>query len=324
MKYEASTVYAFTPLNGNEKAHGNPALVVFGKLTDEERKIIAQQSRVELNGDLIELPIIDFIEPVDVENNIFNIRYYFFTGMEVSICGHGTICAVKAITEKYKKEKKKQIFTFNLNKNFEENSSQPQLKIESDGTYFRVEFDDVKIEPLDNSDLVYDFLLEHIPGIVKETIYYGELKDYMCISNDAKIIRETVIPLNELKKIRKLNPTYRGIFVVAKSDREGYDYETSVISDGLPAPVYKDPACGSANKEVPQFIRAVNLFPNRFKSGDVENFKMYYPYRCAEIGIIGGVQDVEYRWKDGKIFVVSGAKFGKNLELTVENGKLYF
>ena len=99
-KYEAATVYAFTPLSGNDKAHGNPALVVFGDPTDEEKVLISQQARVELNGDMMESPIIDFVRPVDVENNIFDIRYYFCTGMEVSICGHGTICATKAIMEK--------------------------------------------------------------------------------------------------------------------------------------------------------------------------------------------------------------------------------
>ena len=34
-KYEATTVYAFTALDGNDRAHGNPALVVFGDPTDE-------------------------------------------------------------------------------------------------------------------------------------------------------------------------------------------------------------------------------------------------------------------------------------------------
>ena len=180
------------------------------------------------------------------------------------------------------------------------------------------------MKPLDKSDKMYDFLLKNIPDIVDGTIYYGDLKDYLCVSNNPKSLRETIIPLKELQKMRKLNPTCRAIFVVAKSDKDDYDYETSVISDGLPAPAYKDPACGSANKEIPQLIRLANLFPNRFKNGSVENFKMYYPYRYAETGIMGGVQDVKYEWKEGKIFVKSGAKFGKFLELTINDKKVSY
>ncbi|MDR1499162.1 MAG: PhzF family phenazine biosynthesis protein [Rickettsiales bacterium] len=325
-KYEAFTAYAFTPLGGTDKAHGNPALVVFGdkSLTEKEKFLISRQARVELNDEMIELPIITFIEPVDVEKNNFNIQYYFCSGMEVSICGHGTLCATKVILEKYKKKNEKQSFTFNLNQSFEENRVFPQLKIESDGTHFTAEFDDVDFTPLAKDSKVYEIIQKNLPNIVDNTVYISSLKDYICVCSNAETLRKTIIPLTELRKIREIDETYRCVIAVSPSNIKGYDYETTVFSDGLPAPVYKDPACGSANKEMPKLLRITNTFPNRFKSGDTEHFRMFYPYRYAETGIMGGIQEVEYRYKENKIFVTCGVKFGKGSEITIDGDKIIF
>ena len=323
-KYEGKTIYAFTSLDGSNIAHGNPGLVVFGNPNEEERILISKNATVELNNEYIKLPIIVFVNPVDIENNLFDIRYYFCTGKEMNICGHGTICAVKAIIEKYDKKHTKQFYNFNLNQDFKENQRFPLLKIESDGNYFITELDDVNFEEVAKDNEIRKIIKRNLPSVIEETIYKSELRDYIFVCKDPKELRKTIIPLEELQNIRKIDSTYRGLFTVAISDKEGYDYETTVISDELPAPVYKDPACGSANKEILKLLRITNTFPNRFKKGDIENFRMYYPYRSEELGILGGIQDIEYHYKIGKIFVKSGAKFGKNIEIEINNNFINF
>ncbi|MDR0423482.1 MAG: hypothetical protein LBH46_02720, partial [Rickettsiales bacterium] len=124
------------------------------------------------------------------------------------------------------------------------------------------------------------------------------MEDYVCVCKDAKQLRELIIPQNDLLKLRKtLNRNYRIFVAVAPSTIDGYDYETTVFSDELPAPVFKDPACGSANKEVPQLLRLTaektGLFIDKFKASIV-NFKMFYPYRFSEWNIKGGIQEIEY------------------------------
>jgi predicted PhzF superfamily epimerase YddE/YHI9 len=244
--------------------------------------------------------------------------------MEVSICGHGTICATRTIFEKYNKKHEKQNFIFNLNQDFEENREFPQLKIESDFTRYVAEFDDVDFTPLAKNSKIYNLVHNNLPSIVNDTIYESSLRDYICVCNDAVALRKTIISLGELKKIREIDKTFRGVIVVAPSNINGYDYETTVFSDGLPAPVYKDPACGSANKEMPKLLKISNIFPNKFKSDSPEYFKMFYPYRYEETGIMGGIQEVKYDHKKGKVFVTCGVRFGKKLGITVDNGKIIF
>ncbi|GHV24778.1 hypothetical protein FACS189465_2300 [Clostridia bacterium] len=131
-------------------------------------------------------------------------------------------------------------------------------------------------------------------------------------------------PLDVLLKIRKLSPNYRALFIVGKSDKEGYDYETTAMSDGLPPPYYKDPACGSANKMIPLLIKTTKLFHDRFKTDTPEKFRMFYPYNYSKTGIMGGIQDVEYDHKNGKTFVVSGVTFGKNVIIRIKENKINF
>ena len=302
INYETKVVYVFTSINGNEKAHGNPALVVFGDPEEREAFDIATKSRTLLNGEFIGSPIISFITPRNIEKNEFNIKYRFCNGTPMSICGHGTIGATKAIIDKYG-IKGKNTFRFYLDQSFEDNKRFPYINIETDGNYFRAEFDEVNISKLEGNEIT-DIILKNLPNTKNSAIYKTENRDYICVYNSAEELRNIVIPKSELDKIRELDPTYRAILTTAVSDVKGYDYETTVFSDCLPAPVYKDPACGSANKFIPKLLRIENCFPDRFKNSDVETFKMFYPYRFVENGIKGGIQDVEYYLKKGKYLLI--------------------
>lgn len=124
-----------------------------------------------------------------------------------------------------------------------------------------------------------------------------------------------------MEKLRRICPEFRLLIVIAKSEIKGFDYETSIISDQLPKPFYKDPACGSANKEVIKFLKINNLFPEKFIN-DIAKFKMFYPYRYSETGIMGGIQNVEAEWKKGIVNIICEASLGAKLNLKIENNKL--
>lgn len=89
---QVTVVTAFS----NSTTGGNPAAIVFldfSTLTTEALAAIAQK----LNE-----PITTFISPTPVPTNNekivqFPVRYFAPTGMEVPLCGHGTIAAAKAI-----------------------------------------------------------------------------------------------------------------------------------------------------------------------------------------------------------------------------------
>ena len=320
MLYESYITYGFSSKAANFKAHGNPALIIFGNPTEEEIKIICKESKIDLNGVTIQFPIIDIIEPINIEKNIFSIKYYFPTGNEVNICGHGTICATRAIIERYKKEGKMETYTFQLNKKFEENKIQPEIKVESDGETFKITFLDVDLIDFSKKEKINKYLNENIPefsGICS----YGTLKDIICFSNNSKKLRETNFTSEQMEKLRRICPEFRLLIVIAKSEIKGFDYETSIISDQLPKPFYKDPACGSANKEVIKFLKINNLFPEKFIN-DIAKFKMFYPYRYSETGIMGGIQNVEAEWKKGIVNIICEASLGAKLNLKIENNKL--
>jgi PhzF family phenazine biosynthesis protein len=331
-EYEISIVFAFS----GEKAHGNPALVVFAdNISDENKREITKQARVSINGESeVILPIIDFVKVNDLQKKIFDIEYWL-PDRQVSICGHGTIAAVKAIVEKYNiNDGKEYEYTFNLNvKDFKENAKFPQLKVKSDGKNFELKVDDIVYpSPLPKTDPAYKLIDEELKGnLVDGILYFTDLHDYVCVCKDAKALRELVISkekLIELKNIKKEERNYRIFIAVAPTDIENYDYETTVFSDELPPPVYKDPACGSANKEVPQLLKLSGLFADKFKDKDGAKFKMFYPYRFADAtaknkGWKGGIQEVLY--KDGKIFVKSNTSDGKRGIATCnEGGKIDF
>ncbi|GHV24785.1 hypothetical protein FACS189465_2320 [Clostridia bacterium] len=136
-KFFGKFVYAFTPINGDDKAHGNPALVVFGDPNENEIKLISTESKIKLNGELMALPIIAFVK--EIGNNEYNIKYRFCTGMPINICGHGTVAAAKAIAESKNITTKSEII-FHLEQCFKENRKFPTIKVETDGYYFNVNF----------------------------------------------------------------------------------------------------------------------------------------------------------------------------------------
>jgi predicted PhzF superfamily epimerase YddE/YHI9 len=328
--YETSVVFAFS----GENAHGNPALVVFADDISKDDKLkIVEQARVSINGEEpTTLPIISFVKENNVADKVFDIEYWF-PGGQISICGHGTVAALRAIIEKYKiVEGEECTYTFNLNKDFPENAKFPQLKIKSDGIRFFLELNDVEYpEPLPESDSVYQLLKKELKdNLFDGKIYFTDLHDYVCVCKDAKLLRETIIPKEKLLEIRNTegDRNYRIIIAVAKSDFKDFDYETTVFSEQLPPPVFKDPACGSANKEVPRLLKLTNLFPDKF-STDIAKFRMFYPYRYADEtakikGVMGGIQEVEYRHKDGIAIVSSNTSKGKWGKVTINGNKVIF
>jgi predicted PhzF superfamily epimerase YddE/YHI9 len=327
--YETCVVFAFS----GENAHGNPALVVFAEDISEEDKIkITEQARVSINGEEpTTLPIIAFIKENDVANKIFDIDYWF-PGRKINICGHGTVASLRAIIEKYNMDDgKENTYTFNLNKDFPENNKFPQLKIKSDGVHFFLELNDIEYPKLLLKDEpAYQLIKEELKdNLLDGNIYFTDLHDYVCVCKDVKLLRETIIPKEKLFNLRKIDSerNYRAFITVAKSDFEGYDYETTVFCDQLPPPVFKDPACGSANKEIPQLLKISNVFPDKF-STDVANFKMFYPYRFADKTakkqMMGGIQNVEYRHKEGVIIVSSNTSEGEWGKCTINNDECVF
>jgi predicted PhzF superfamily epimerase YddE/YHI9 len=334
--YETSTVYAFSTDDNDkdEKAHGNPALIVFvDEISDKDRGKITSQARISINGeDPVILPIIDFIKVNDLNKKIFDVEYWL-PFRQVPVCGHGTIGAVRAIIDRYGlNDGKEYEYTFNLNtKDFPVNVDFPQMKVKSDGKIFKLEVDDVTFtDPVPSDDPAYKFIKKELKGnFIEETLYFTPLHDYVCVCRDAKQLRDTVIPLEkliELRNIKKEERNYRLFIVIAPSDITGYDYETTVFSDELPEPVYKDPACGSANKEVPKVLRLTRektgFFKEKFgNDGNIAHFKMFYPYRVSDQtvkikGVKGGIQEVDYDYKNSKITVIG--KVGKAKKGTVE------
>lgn len=74
-------------------------------------------------------------------------------------------------------------------------------------------------------------------------------------------------------------------------------------------------------KEVIKFLKINNLFPEKFIN-DIAKFKMFYPYRYSETGIMGGIQNVEAEWKKGIVNIICEASLGAQLNLKIENNKL--
>jgi len=321
-KYEASYVYAFTSSEGKDKAHGNPALIVFGDPVEKDKQIISKESKILLNDEMMKLPIICFIEPIENKECEFNIKYRFCNGMPVNVCGHGSMAAAKAVVDKYNITKSCKLI-FHLDQNFEENRQFPILGIRTDGKIFTIEFDDVKIWNISDNHPVSQLFYKHFKSIIPGSVYETKLNDYIFVCANADDVRNVNLFEKGVKKVREFKSNYRGIMVVAPSNKQGYDYETTVFSDGLPGPLYKDPACGSANKEIPQLLKVNNIFPERFKT-DIEHFKMFYPFRYSELGIMGGIQTVEYKHKEGIIFVSGSAEIGDRVWLEVDKNSLYF
>ncbi|MDR3258951.1 MAG: PhzF family phenazine biosynthesis protein [Fusobacteriaceae bacterium] len=339
--YETSTVFAFSTDDSDkhEKAHGNPALIVFAdEISVEDKGKITSQARISINSeDPVILPIIDFIRVNDLNKKIFDVEYWL-PFREVPVCGHGTIGAVRAIIDRYGlNDGKEHEYTFNLNtKKFPVNVDFPQLKVKSDGKTFKLEVDDVTFpEPLSSDDPAFHLIKQELKGnFIDGTLYFTPLQDYVCVCKDAKQLRNTVIPVEkliELRNIKKEERNYRLFVAMAPSDIEGYDYETTVFSDELPEPVYKDPACGSANKEVPKLLRLTKgktgFFKEKFENDEnISHFKMFYPYRFADEtakikGVKGGVQEVDYDYKNSKITVIGKVSRGKKGTIEIDESE---
>ncbi|MDR2526414.1 MAG: PhzF family phenazine biosynthesis protein [Rickettsiales bacterium] len=336
-KYEASIVFAFS--NKKEKAHGNPALIVFvddsDKLDDKERALITENAKVSINGENpVILPIISFISKIDDIN--FKIRH-FLPNREVSSCGHGTVASTKAIIEKYGKIGNEYIF--HLNKSFKENEKNPIYKVEvGEDNFILYPGNDTDFYSIDENDDGYKIIQKNLgDNFIDGTLYKTGLDDYICLCENAKQLRETIILKENLKKLRNKGMNYRIFVVVAPSDIDGYDYETTVFSDELPPPVYKDPACGSANREVPKLLKLTlksgkfplkyrERFENKFKQKE-QIFKMFYPYRFADQtakikGIKGGIQEVRYSKE--QIAITCCASDVQNIKITIDGKKIEF
>jgi predicted PhzF superfamily epimerase YddE/YHI9 len=334
MNYDTSLVFAFSSNDGaSDKAHGNPALIIWDIPNYEHKKLITINARVTINGDKpTTLPIIDFIKVVDLEKLIFDIEYWL-PDRQVSMCGHGTIGVVKAIFQRYNLPLKvEKTFTFNLNtKDFPVNRDNPQFIVKSDGITFKLETPDLAFPdaPLSSDDESYKLVKSFLgDNLFENTLYYTKMDDFVCVCKDAEKLRKLVIPQGDLQKLRKtLNRNYRIFVAVAPSKIMDYDYETTVFSDELPAPVFKDPACGSANKEIPQLLKITKeqtgLFIDKFKN-PIVNFKMFYPYRFEEWGVKGGIQEVEYDIEKGLVLIKSFVSSVENGKVTINNKDISF
>ncbi len=224
--------YVFSYKKNDITAHGNPALTVFGDMSIAEELLIARKSRVMLNNSLIQLPIVSFIKPIDIDNYKFSIKYRFCDGSSVNVCGHGTIAATLSIIQNYRmniKDSIKKIFEFQLEKTFEENRKFSSLYVTClDENKFKISFNDTSFTKNFNPKIteIIDSISDNIDI---ETLYRTNLDDYICVLNNSDILRNLRVNRTILLKIRELDCNFRQLNIVSVSKDPNFDYETMVF-----------------------------------------------------------------------------------------------
>lgn len=281
---------AFTAENNDPKVLGNPATTF---ICD---KFPTQETMVELSKSENQ-PITSFIvlKSKKGDKKVFDIRYFFPTGKEINVCGHGTIFSSLSALQHYKTLIKAE---FIPNQSMYEGSISLDLSPKAQSS---ISVKKCNFKPLDkkNTQFVHALLSATSVGIEKLSSVQvcPENNDILIVLKDAKALRAMDVDSNKtVKALKKLDSNFRGITVTAQSDEKKYTYETRILTTLLAG--NEDLACGSANMETATY------WSNKLNK---DYMFVLYPHKYNKTGKFGGVQEIEI--KDDKIYIKGFAKF---------------
>lgn len=277
-----------------KEAIGNPVTVCI--VDNLLREDLMEEISIRLGA-----PITTFVEKRKDEENSFNIRYFAGNGIEVNVCGHATFGTTKVILSELGVKENCKITYIPNEEKFDVMKGQ-KLDAIIRNNEITISVPELRVEKIADPKLIE--LLCEILGIGENDIEYacrGDLDDYILELANASILRKVSPNIDIMKKIRLDNGSMlRTIMITAKSDVEGYDYQSRVFAPNIAAD--EDIACGSANCYVVPYWNSKGL-------GD--SFKMFYPYTVEKNGKLGGVQSLKYDFIEKRIYITSEAEFKK-------------
>lgn len=278
-------IKAFTYLykinNGN--CVGNPASVILyedNSLSKKRKRQIAIKEKQ---------PVTVFLKK-RINNNEFDVEFFNPDGSEICICGHGTIAASYLLNKLFSLDNIKYYFNYNL-------SIKP-LKEWHIKAFIENGLISVKLPSIPICKTFINKTLDKILNTLEigfqniEVIYKcEELRDYVFVLNNVELLRKIkpdfkkmITPCQKLK--------LRCVFVTAKSNINGFDYETRSF---IPhSGINEDVVCGSSNCSIAQ------IWKNKLNKN---NLKCLFPYKFYE-NRLGGVQEINFI--DSNFFYLSG------------------
>ena len=274
--YQIYKVNAFTYDNKETGEHyqGNPAIVVMSHGDFPSKEDI---KRICL---LHDKPITTLIKEVKDESGkkIYDIRYYFPDGTEVSLCGHATVAATQLLKQLQKV------------KDGDKVEFRPNPKLLKETVSTTIHGDDISItlpsykqEDLDiieNNDIIKSLLscfFDDVPEDEKdfESFLKGKhitgfkynpvLKDYIFIMSDAQHMHTCMMNNDRFSAFKKnqidKDNNFRAAFFTAPIPKElghdGIQTRCFVPSTDNPALCFEDLACGSFNSADEDIIQSL-------------------------------------------------------------------
>jgi len=296
-----------------EKTHGNPGVVFFGDIPDEDMAILAPAVRLKECGEDV-VPSVVLLNPKDVKSHTFDAKFYWPLGQQGPLCGQGVIMAARAIKDKYSVEDGS-IITLLPDQKFGPGAAPEKFHLKVIGDRVLSMLGGVGIAPVSQRAPTYKALASALPDIVGGTIYLSSLGDYMCFYNDIDKLRASTDVFNAVyDKIRAYDPTAFGLLVAAPT-KDGRGVEATLSSMGETCIT-----CSNIGLEVGQFMQRFGLLPEADKEG-LHSFDIIHPHRVADTGELGATSTIKFNPRTDSARVDLSASVGGNIYLYKdENG----
>jgi PhzF family phenazine biosynthesis protein len=258
------------------EAIGNPVVVCMGD------KFPSESMMSEISAEL-STPIICFLDCSHIDESIVEIRYYDTNGVEVNICGHGTLGSIKALDDIYNIKQNSEIRFIPNYKKYQKLCDQTICgSKEQDG--YAIRFPRLVKHEIDDESVIRSIAqaIETVPDKIDE-VYYASTDDYIVVMNDIAEMRrlepdyQAILGLPEKVRVVKL----RAIMTTCRSDQDNFDFETRVFAPSIGCD--EDIACGSANCSV------AHMWMEKLEKRDM---RMFYPYKVLKDRKVGGVQQL--------------------------------
>lgn len=184
-------------------------------------------------------PITSFIKHVN--ENGFNIRYFFPNGREINFCEHGTITASKVVKDCF--DIKNNIVFYINKKLFSEDINNEVVVNIKENDFFELKINKYFPHIINDSDLILNIISNFKNLYIKDidkVFKCNELNDYIIKLNDNYSINNISINNSLLS-----TNGFRAITITSKSNLEIADYFARVFTKELNS--YEDIVCGSSS-----------------------------------------------------------------------------
>ena len=269
-----------------EKTHGNPGVVFFDDISDEDMALMAPVVRLKECGNDV-IPSVVLLKPKDIKNYTFDAKFYWPLGQQGPLCGQGVIMAARAIKDKYDTPDGTTI-TLLPDQKFGPGAAPEKFHLWVEGDNVRSMLGGVDIAPATRKDKAANALTNALPSIIPGTIFKSSLGDYMCLYRSTEELRAGTDAFNKAyDEIKTFDPDVFGLLVAAPT-KNGKGIEATLSSMGETCIT-----CSNIGLEMGQMMQELGILPDA--SGDgLHQFDIIHPHRVADTGELGATSTIKY------------------------------